>query len=189
MNADEMLRRIRGEMRAKRAAMGAPEQMCAAHAVYARLRESEVYRRARVVMGYAAVRGELSVDALMRDALMSGKTLVLPRCAPEGRMTARCVRELSGLQNGMYGVPEPPEDAMRIHPAQIDLILVPGVAVGRGGERLGQGGGYYDRFLPESPAFRLGICHGFALLRDLAQHEHDVRMDAVLTPEEWIDCE
>ena len=188
MNTDEVLRRTRCEMRAERAALGADEQTRASHAVFARLHESDVYRRARVVMGYAAVRGELSVDALMRDALASGKTLVLPRCAPGGRMTARRVRELSALTAGMYGVPEPREDAEQVLPAQIDLILVPGVAFGRGGERLGQGGGYYDRFLPESLAFRLGICHGFALHRCLAQRAHDVRMHAVLTPEEWIDC-
>ena len=65
---------------------------------------------------------------------------------------------------------------------RIDLILVPGTAFGRDGGRIGQGGGYYDRFLPQTDALRVGICHDFALLERLPLQAHDQNMDAVVRP-------
>lgn len=188
MNTQEELRRVRSQMRAQRASLAADAQERASRSVCARVSSAEVYRRADVVMAYAAVRGELSVDELMLDALRRGKTLLLPRCAADGVMTARRVSDISQLRPGMYGILQPPEENEAIRPQDIDLILVPGVAFGKSGERVGQGGGYYDRFLPACHAFLLGVCHSFALRDGLVQRAHDVRMDAVVTPESWIDC-
>ena len=175
-------------MRAQRALLTADEQERASRNVYMHVRSAEVYRQAGVVMAYAATKGELNIDALMLDVLECGKTLLLPCCASNGRMTARRVSDISRLRRGMYGILEPHEKAEAFKPRQIDLILVPGVVFGKNGERIGQGGGYYDRFLPASQAFLVGVCHGFALRDELVQRAHDVRMDAVVTPERWNDC-
>ena len=188
MNAQETLRHIRSKMRVQRASLAMDEQVRASRSVCERVKRAEIYRRAGVVMAYAAVRGELCIDELMLDALMCGKTLLLPRCAAGGRMTAHRVSDISQLRPGMYGISEPPEEAETIEPQEIDLILVPGLAFGKSGERIGQGGGYYDRFLPASHAVLLGVCHDFALHDELVQHAHDVKMDAVVTPRGWIDC-
>lgn len=97
-------------------------------------------------------------------------------------MTARRVFSLDELVPGAYGIWTPREDCPEILPGEIDLILVPGTAFDRRGARLGQGGGYYDRFLPRTAGFRMGVCHDFALLDRVAQQPHDQRMDAVVTP-------
>ena len=188
MSVQEELRGMRDQMRALRASLCAEEQKRASHSVCMRVSSAEVYRRSGVVMAYAAVRGELNIDELMLDAIRRGKTLLLPRCTAHGHMTAHRVSDFSQLHPGMFGILQPPEEAETIEPQGIDLVLVPGVAFGKSGERIGQGGGYYDRFLPASPAFLLGVCHGFALKDELVQRAHDVRMNAVVTPESWIDC-
>ena len=62
------------------------------------------------------------------------------------------------------------------------MILVPGTAFGRDMSRLGQGGGYYDRYLPKTRAYLAGVCHDAALHDSLPAQAHDVKMDAVITP-------
>ena len=173
---------LRACMRAKRRALSPEEQHAAAKAVFERLMAFEPYQSARVVMAYRACRGELSLERVIDDALSCGKTLLLPRCEAEGVMTARRIAGLDDLAPGTYGLPEPKDECAIVLPQQIDLILVPGVAFDRTGNRLGQGGGYYDRFLWKSGAICAGICHEFALMDDMAHEAHDVRMDHVITP-------
>jgi 5-formyltetrahydrofolate cyclo-ligase len=69
-----------------------------------------------------------------------------------------------------------------VAPEEIDLILIPGLAFTRKGERLGRGGGYYDRFLARVGlrAVKLGICFKEQLLEELPIESHDARVDRVL---------
>ena len=181
MNEDERSL-LRARLRQARAARTAQEQARDARAVAARILALTAYREAHVVMAYAAARGEIALDAVMEDALLRGKTLALPLCTGPGRMQARRVTDLSRLRPGRYGIPEPGPDCPELAPVTIDLILVPGVAFDPRGGRVGQGGGYYDRFLPLSRALRVGVCPEFALLDRVPVRAHDQRMDAVVTP-------
>ncbi|MBR5286976.1 MAG: 5-formyltetrahydrofolate cyclo-ligase [Clostridia bacterium] len=177
-NKDE----IRAAMRAKRAALDAAAQQEASRAAARRILSLNAYKDAKTVMAYAAVRGELSLAPVLEEILASGKTLAMPRCETPGVMTARRITALDELVPGMYGLPEPAPSCAVIAPEEIDLILVPGTAFDRAGNRIGQGGGYYDRYLPGTRAVRAGICHDFALLERICAQAHDVRMDAVVTP-------
>lgn len=166
----------------RRAALTAQEQAAAGEAVWQRLRALAQYQSAKCVMAYAAVRGELSVERAMRDILASGRALAMPLCEGPGEMTARRVTDMSQLRPGTFGVPEPDARCEVIPPEEIDLILVPGTAFDRRMNRIGQGGGYYDRFLPRTKALRVGICHDFALLDEIPAMAHDAKMDAMVTP-------
>jgi len=169
-------------MRDARRRLSVREQEEAAQTVAARATAFEPYKKARTVMAYIACRGELSLEYVIRDAFESGKTLLLPRCETPGIMTARKVRSMDDLMLGTYGLLEPKTDCPVCEPERIDLIFVPGVAFDRAGRRLGQGGGYYDRFLEKSGAVRAGICHEFALIDTVPHEAHDQMMDSVITP-------
>ena len=179
---------LRKALREKRRALSRQEQEKAAQDAAALLAGFSPYQEAKTVMAYIACRGELSLAPVIEDALKQGKTLLLPRCDAPGVMTARRVGSLKELVPGAYGLLEPAEDSEIIAPQQIDLILVPGVAFDRGGGRIGQGGGYYDRFLPEAGALRVGVCHDFALLERVPALAHDMRMDRILTPQMLLVC-
>ena len=170
MNKDE----LRRQMRRMRRALSAEAQREAEEAVFARVSALGAYRRARTVMAYAAARGELPLGRVLADALAAGKTLILPRCAGEGVMHGHRVDAPDRLATGAYGILEPGADCPR-------LIFVPGTAFDVRGHRIGQGGGYYDRYLNRTRAVRVGVCHDFALLSAVPSEAHDARMDIVVT--------
>ena len=76
-------------------------------------------------------------------------------------------------------------EARIIPPAEIEIIVIPGLAFTSYGERLGRGGGYYDRYLALLPAatFKIGVCFGVQIVETLPMEPHDQRVDAVATEE------
>lgn len=169
-------------MRSLRRMLSPQEQDVAAKKLFAQMQAFDPYRQARMTMAYMACRGEISLAPAIADMLESGRTPVLPRCEAPGLMTARRIRAVNDLMPGAYGLLEPGERCEIVRPEEIDLILVPGTAFDREGHRLGQGGGYYDRFLKESRALRAGVCHEFALLDSVPFEAHDEIMDYIITP-------
>jgi len=73
--------------------------------------------------------------------------------------------------------------ARLVPPAEIDLILIPGLAFTRDGQRLGRGGGHYDRYLASLPAraMKLGVCFQCQLVESLPVEAHDQRLHAIVT--------
>lgn len=188
MNKDMDKAALRRAMREKRRALAPQEQDEASRLVLAQLKDFAPYNSARCVMAYAACRGELDLSPVMADVLAAGGTLALPRCEAPGVMTARRVTGEEDLCPGAYGLMEPRESCPILSPQEIGLILVPGTAFDLLGGRVGQGGGYYDRFLRGTDALRVGVCHGFALLAHVPGEAHDERMHKILTPQGIIDC-
>lgn len=181
-------RTIRRAMRARRMALDADERAQAVRDVASRLLAWPAYRAAQTVFAYVAARGELDLEPVLCDALASGKTLLLPRCEADGEMTARCVQTLDELVPGTWGLREPGTDASVCAPERIDLALVPGVAFGRDGVRIGQGGGYYDRYLPDMRGVIAGIGYDFQIMDGLQASAHDVPVAFVATPGGIIRC-
>lgn len=150
------------------------------------LLSSELLCRASRVMAYYPLPGEVNILPVLSHILSAGKTLLLPRCEDNMQMTARRITALSQLVPGAYHIPEPSPEAPIFPKAQIDLILVPGMAFDQRGNRLGKGMGYYDRFLSGLGAFTIGVCG--ALLPQIPTDPHDFSMDAVATAAEMIFC-
>lgn len=85
------------------------------------------------------------------------------------------------LAIGAYGIEEPTGARFTDYTA-IDLIIVPGVAFDRNGNRLGRGKGYYDRLLPRIPsAYKIGICFPFQVVEEVPAEPFDIRMDEIIT--------
>ena len=148
--------------------------------------ESEWFRQAKTVMAYAAIPPEVKLAPVLEAILAAGKTLILPRCEADGIMTARRIDDLRQLISGAYGIPEPKPDAPVVSAAEIDLVLVPGLAFDRTGRRLGRGKGYYDRFLADFRGKTMGICG--QLMPEIPVEQHDITMDAVATEHGIIIC-
>ena len=174
MNAQE----LRTKMRNRRRALAPEDVKALSQALCARIRQCAAYQNAKNVMLYWPIRGEISPLALLAD----GKCFCLPRVEGPGRMTARLFTGEADLECDAMGIAAPKETAQIVDPAQIDLVIVPGVAFTAAMERVGQGGGYYDRFLPGTQACRMGVAYDFQMQNRVVQQAHDARMDIVITP-------
>lgn len=139
-----------------------------------------VYQAASTVMVYSALPVEVSLQPLIDHPASFGKRLVYPHCLNKTEMIAM----LPGAwQEGMYGIREPVYQASEaIAPTAIDLIICPGVAFDDTGTRLGAGGGYYDRFLPQCVnALRIMVAFEVQHAHLLPRDNTDIVMERIVT--------
>jgi 5-formyltetrahydrofolate cyclo-ligase len=181
---------LRAVMRARRGSLSLEERARRAEPIVAHLLASDAWAAARVVLAYAASRGEPSLGTLLSLAREAGKSVLLPRVDAEGLVLHRW--EVGApLVRGTYGIPEPDASWEQVRPEEVSLALVPGLAFDRKGGRLGQGGGWYDRLLPElaplgGGARRIGVAWAFQIVPRVPCDPHDVPVDAVITEEGWV---
>ena len=155
-------------------------------AIQRRLMATECYRAARTIALYSPIRNEVATAMVAADAISSGKEVLFPRLGRDRAAMAMVrVHRLSELVSGAHGISEPAPDGDVVGPADLAgaLIVVPGVAFGPQGQRLGRGGGHYDRFIAALPreAITVGLAYSFQLLDGLPQEAHDRRLHYVIT--------
>ncbi len=149
---------------------------------------SDWFREAKTILLYIAFRGEVRTQMIATAGGAAGKRLVLSRVEkePRGLVLHAYSGDPNTLVRGAYGIAEPHPDWPVVAPGEVDLVVVPGVAFDRRGNRLGYGGGYYDRMLPDvkaaNPAAKLvGLAYGFQIVPELPREEHDIPMNGVAT--------
>ena len=113
---------------------------------------------AKTVLLYYGVKTEVHTEGIIQTLLDQGKTVCLPRCLPEAEMQAQSITSLDDLEPGDYDIPAPKADCPVVKKEDIDLILVPGLCFDSRGGRLGQGCGYYDRYLEDYEGITIGLC-------------------------------
>ena len=137
--------------------------------------------RAKTVFCYVSYGGEVETHRLIRQLLAKGKRVVVPRCRENGTMDCVPIKDLSELCASTMGILEPAEDAPAIDWKDVAFAIVPAVACGEDGSRLGQGGGYYDRFLEQANCSFAALCLDAFLLPSVPTEEHDRRMMMIVT--------
>lgn len=153
-----------------------------------RLTSSESYRRAGTIHCFsgATEKGEISTRYLLSDIIRSQKKLVMPRMtAKRGELEHIRVHDTTTLKVNKLGIGEPVHGEF-VSPEDIDLILVPGLAVDQEGIRIGYGGGYYDRFLTLTKAMKVMLVPDIFVLNKIPAQSHDVPVEAAVTELRWI---
>jgi 5-formyltetrahydrofolate cyclo-ligase len=144
------------------------------------------FKESKVILFYASFGGEVETFEMMKLAKKIGKIILLPKIDSVRKkiipVLIRFIRK--DLKKGVYGIKEPKETTLTISLKDIDMVVVPGVAFDKRNNRLGRGGGYYDRFIKRLSAHTttVGLAFDFQLLSTLPHTEkHDARMHYVLT--------
>ena len=142
------------------------------------------FQKAKTVLFYASLPGEVDTFAMMNKAIQLQKHVALPVIARDQRkMIPTLTDSLDDLPNGPYGIRQPQrEKSKELDVNAIDAVIVPGLAFDKAKNRLGRGAGYYDRFLSGLPAgtATIGIAFDFQIVDCLPTEEHDVPLDFVI---------
>ena len=171
----------RRALRAQIAAMDEKELEKSDEAIYNNLSVLPELCAARRVFLYLSIRREVDTRRLLKSLLDQGKTAALPVSLSEGRMYFAEYRPGRLTEGGVVPIPEPDGDAPRIEPETGDLILVPALTFDLDGYRLGQGGGYYDRFLGGRDLFSVGLARDCLLMDHVPREEHDCSVRCLVT--------
>jgi len=174
---------VRQELLAARAALS-PEQVQADSVLVCRhLSDWPPFRQACTVLAYLAFDNEISLQTLIEDH--PEKVWALPRTL-RGGVLALHRYQPGRLVRHRWGMLEPSADAPPVPLDEIDLALVPGVGFDEQGGRLGFGGGYYDRLLPQLTCLKVGIAHQISCVPLVPCDAHDCCMDWLARPDGLI---
>lgn len=147
-----------------------------------KLLRNKVFKKAKIVMFYIAFGGEVNTEEMIREAIKLGKLICVPIFRKDKEIMQPAIFEdHAKLKKGPYGVLEPVTETL-IEPPDLDLIVVPGLAFDKGGNRLGRGKGCYDRFLStlsdDTPS--IGLAFDFQILPLIPTTSNDVSVKKII---------
>ena len=168
------------------------EKEIASQQAVKRLVKLPEYQAAKLVLWYVDSRNELATKSAIEDAIRGDQQVVIPYCTTDEKCQNKLglwkLNSLDELVVGKWKILEPPrerwtEPERKVTPEELDLVVVPGVALGRDGSRLGKGQGYYDRLLEKvrDDCVLVGICFESQLFTDIVMEPHDVYLHKVVT--------
>ena len=185
---DELKADLRKTAFARRDALPASERQAAAETIAARPFPLPI-KPGMIVSGFSPLKTEINPLPLLRKLAAAGATLALPVVAGRGKpLIMRSYAFGQALNEGVWGIREPKEDAAEVDP---DILIVPLAAFDRRGHRIGYGAGYYDmtinRLRSMKPVVAVGIAYAAQEVAEVPTTPRDERLDLVLTEREVID--
>ncbi len=159
---------------------------------------TQVYQRSTDIFCFVSFRSETDTHEIIEHSLSIGKRVYIPRIEPHG-MEFYQIQGLKGLKPSKYGIPEPRQDVDKLYIADIPrkdhmdlseatitkLMLLPGLAFDYKGNRIGYGGGYYDKYLDSFKIlnfYKVALAYDFQLIDNIDACWHDIRVDMIVTP-------
>jgi len=151
----------------------------------------QAYHNAEAIMYFISFGTEVDTMPMVEETIRQGKIALAPKPRPQERemIPSRILDCDNDFIPGAYNIPEPKEDALRpYNPDQIDLLIVPGVAFDLKGNRLGYGGGYYDRFfeLLKRGTPLVALVFDLQVVPEVPVEEWDRRVDLIVTEKRVI---
>jgi len=141
--------------------------------------QTSQYQNAKTIYGYLPYNQEVRTVPMLEQALRDGKKVAVPKCYGD-EMRFIYMDDLSQVAPGYANIPEPIADEP-VAEDKTALVLMPGMAFTKNGDRMGYGGGFYDKFLasePEHPT--VALCYDFQMVESLPTEEYDIPVDCVL---------
>ena len=194
-HTDDARSALRKRLRERREALTAAERIAASQALVDQLEQVPEFLTDRRIGGYWAVAGELPLAALMQGLRARRQDYLLPVVGVDQRLGFARWQPRMEITMNRFGIPEPVcAAADLLPPEQLDVVLLPLLGFDRLGQRLGFGGGYYDRsfaFLKDrtdvGKPVLVGVGYAMQEVTAIKAMPWDVRLDYVATEHELID--
>jgi len=171
---------IREEIKEKRRSISEINRERKSHQIFDKFISLPELKEVTNLLVYISHTEEVVTHFMVKRLLQSDITLYTPKVEGDTLIACR-LDHWEDLEFGAFGILEPKEVIEIKHPSEFDIIMVPGVAFSKKGDRMGQGKGFYDRYLKESTAVKVGLAYDEQILDELPTEEHDVPMDIIIT--------
>lgn len=181
MTRQEEKQQLRAVMRARERQLSDRYRRESDQAIAAHLTAMPEYQAAGTIFCFVGTPHEIDTRPILENALAAGKRLCVPLCTGPGMMELRQITTLSQLSPGAYGIPEPLEDAPTVSVDETDFAILPCLTCNHLGHRLGQGQGYYDRFLAHYRSGAVLLCREKLIREEIPLEPHDYPIPWVLT--------
>ncbi len=180
-NSEDMMEKseIRAEVRRRIKELTPEQKSLSATKIFTTIEQNNHFTDAMCIALFASMKDEVSTEYALKAWLEMGKRIIVPRV--EGDVMRFYDYAPDKMQTGSFGIEEPIGDE-EVSPAEIDLIIVPARAFTHSGERLGRGGGFYDKYMSLSGfrAYKIGIAYACQIFDSLPHDPHDIKVDEVV---------
>lgn len=155
-----------------------------------KLMNQPLFNKSKHILFYVSYNGEVYTHQIIKESIRCNKETYVPFSITKTHtIQISKLDYFTDLKPGAYGILEPTEEKQQLMPITIlDLIIVPGVAFDTRGNRIGQGGGYYDWLLNQSNATSIALAFDFQIIPSIPTEAHDQRVDYIITENQVIDC-
>jgi 5-formyltetrahydrofolate cyclo-ligase len=183
--------RLRQAALSQRRTLALADCLSWSRSIQSRALKFSYYRAARAVGLYSPVHNEVDTSAILQHALTSNKQVFYPKLSLAGSAGLARINSVAELVAGRHDILEPAGSDF-LAPADCDglALFIPGVLFDRRGNRLGRGGGWYDRLLGElaNNGIVVGLAYESQLVESLPAASWDRRVHFILTEKNQIDC-
>lgn len=183
--------RLRNAALLQRRQMARADCVAWSRSIQAKATGLSCYRTARSVALYSPIQNEVEIQSILAHALSSGKRVFYPKLGDKGAPGFTRICSLTDLVAGRFGILEPAgAEAMTAGDRDALVVFVPGVLFDRLGNRLGRGGGWYDRALHElgNHGVFVGLAYEFQVVDSLPAESWDRKVHFIITESQHIDC-
>ncbi|WP_058485042.1 5-formyltetrahydrofolate cyclo-ligase [Defluviitalea phaphyphila] len=153
--------------------------------IYNNVISSSVYKKAKSIFIYVSMGNEVDTKDIINKALKDGKIVAVPKVYSKRKeMIFSKITSLDELELGHFNVLEPKNES--INPLTSDeytIIIVPGIVFDKNNNRIGYGGGYYDRYLSsvKTSLKIIGVCYDFQIIDKIPVDYYDISLDSIIT--------
>jgi 5-formyltetrahydrofolate cyclo-ligase len=178
--------KLRKEILAKLRSQGKTERAVKSDKIRRRLLKENCFKSAESVMFYVSKPYEVDTARMIEEALKKGKRVIVPVTNPKEKelIPSEIKYPKTDLKKGPFGILEPKKKCMKtVSIKDIDMVVVPGIAFDKEGNRIGHGQGYFDRFLRNLPKKTptIGLAFKLQLVRRIKTFPWDIPVTKLIT--------
>ena len=173
---------IRRKIKSRRDELQTYEVLKRSNEIIANLKKLPEFKEATNIACYISFNNEVYTHGLIKEYVNKKRVFVPVIDRERKEIILSHLKDWKELSSGAYGILEPRKEFLRIgRYGDIQLIIVPGIAFDEKGNRIGYGGGYFDRLLKKLKAKKVALAYDFQILKEIPNEEHDVRMDVIVS--------
>lgn len=177
----ELKKKLRKKAENYRKSLEKSDKLSKDETIFKKIIALKEYKEAKTLLCYVSVRNEIDTKKLIEYSLKIGKKVAVPKCFENRQMKFFYISSFDELETGSFGILEPKFTADLCKEFDNSLCIIPALMVDKSFNRLGYGGGYYDRFLKGFNSVKCVVCYKDNLIDELPSDEFDVKADLLIT--------